>query len=146
MFRFEAEASGIGAGGVGAESPPAAGAAAPPCPPQQLSPQQLLQPELQLLRHPKSREKSPQRFLQHEVLQLLQQLSQALLQAGSQQAGSQQAGSQQAGSQQAGSQQLLLPHDLRQPKSREKSPQRFLQQVLQPLLHESQQAGSQQAG
>ncbi|HUY93393.1 MAG TPA: hypothetical protein VMV10_32000, partial [Pirellulales bacterium] len=64
----------------------------------------------------------------------------------SQQAGSQQAGSQQAGSQQAGSQQLLLPHDLRHPKSRDKSPQRFLQQELQPLLHESQQAGSQQAG
>ncbi len=175
MFRFEAEASGIGAGGVGAASPPpAAGAAASPCPPQQLLQpvwQQLSQPVLQQLSQQldlqhlllKRRENKPQRFFLQQVLQqvlqpvlqpVLQQLLQLSQQAGSQQAGSQQAGSQQAGSQQAGSQQLLPQFDLqqrsKQPFRRPNSLQRFLQQVLQPvsqqLLHESQQAGSQQAG
>jgi len=176
MFRFEAEASGIGAGGVGAASPPpAAGAEAPPCPPQQLL-QQLLQPVLQpvwqQLSQPvlqqlsqldlqhlcvlKRRENKPQRFFLQHGVQLLQQLLQLLQlsqqagsqQAGSQQAGSQQAGSQQAGSQQAGSQQLDLQQRSKQPRRRPNNLQRFLQQVLQPVSQQLLQLlhESQQAG
>src|SRR5579863_7782316 len=85
MFRFEAEASGIGFGGVGLASPPA-GAAEPPWPPQQLSPPQQLEPPQQpRLRHLNRLAKKPQRRFLQQLLHVLQQLAALSQQAGSQQ-------------------------------------------------------------
>jgi len=129
---FEADGSGVGAGGT--SSPPSA--ASPPLPhdpqppqlSQQLSPQQLSQQALwqQLVLQQDRRQRNnrlsrPQRRLQH-VLHEWQQLSQ-----GSQQASSQHEGSSQQALLQQGSQQAA-----------------FSQQAASQQAFASQQAGSQQ--